>query len=158
MRYAIALLSIILAGCSTYAGPMFGSSEIRQGAFPERVSRFLRDAGGARPTTALLPPGARDSGAIYLLVADRRGVGIDAAQVAVLLRDRDTPKPPADGWQPVDGFGVLTAQLSPGEYVVYVRTSRHWLARHQIQVRAGAIDTLLAVMRNGADGRGFYQF
>jgi hypothetical protein len=145
MRYAIALLSIILAGCSTYAGPMFGSSEIRQGAFPERVSRFLRDAGGARPTTALLPPGARDSGAIYLLVADRRGVGIDAAQVAVLLRDRDTPKPPADGWQPVDGFGVLTA-------------SRHWLARHQIQVRAGAIDTLLAVMRNGADGRGFYQF
>ena len=148
---AIALMSLAFAGC-VYAGPLApGASEIREGAFPDWVSRFLRSAGGARQATELLPPTVRDSGAIYLLVADHRGIGIDAAKVAILPHTADMPKLPVEGWLPVDGFGVLAAHLSPGEYTVYVRDAHHWPARRTVQVRAAAIDTLLALMLSGAE-------
>ena len=141
---------VAAAGCY-YAGPLAGgASEIREGTLPSRVQRLLRDAGGARPAEAILPPTARaDSAAIYLVVVDEWPRAVSTAQVVVLPHSASTPNYPAGGWESVDAFGVYSRRLIPGEYVVFVRDPYHWAARRRVRLQPGAVDTLLAVMRTG---------
>ena len=151
MKHIAALFCIGLAGC-LYGGPLAGGkSEIREGAFPDRVGRLWHDAGGARSVNQLLPSTSQDSGAVYVLVIDDRAAGVGNAQVAVLRHTPQMPKLPKEGWQSVDGFGVFAQRLPAGEYVVFVRDSYHWPARRLIQVRSNNVDTLLAVMRSGTE-------
>ncbi|HEU4996957.1 MAG TPA: hypothetical protein VFT29_19200 [Gemmatimonadaceae bacterium] len=150
------LLLLIVLGCR-YAGPFAGgASEIREGSFSNRVARILRDDGGARPDSVLLPAGARDSAAIYLFAATVDGTGVRNAEVVVqpisLLAGKEQQ------WQTVDRYGVFVARYPPGEYTVHVRSPFHWEARKVVRLGAGAVDTLLAIMRNGAEyGRPTYR-
>jgi hypothetical protein len=140
----------MLAGGCHYAGPLAGgASEIREGGLPDRVSRFLAEGGGARTVDELLPASVGDSAAIYLVVVDQRALGIGNAQVAILPHTMSTPSLPKEGWHPVDAHGVYTKRFTPGEYFVFVQDPFHWTAKKLVRLRAGAVDTLLAVMRSG---------
>jgi hypothetical protein len=150
MRW-IQLITLLATASCHYAGPLSGAtSDIREGTVPDRVKRFVLDEGGARAPEAILPPNARDSAAIFLVAVDQRALGVAAARVAVLPHNESTPKYPKEGWQKVDSFGVYSQRFGPGEYMVFVDSPFHWSARKLVQLRAGSVDTLLAVMRNGA--------
>lgn len=149
MRILGCLILVWVAACR-YGGPLAGGgSEIREGTLPDRVARLLNEAGGDRSATAALSASAPDSAAIFLLAIDQRALGLRTAQVAVLPRNESTSKFPREGWRSVDSFGVYAERFAPGEYVVFVQDPRHWAARKVIRLRAGGVDTLLAIMRSG---------
>lgn len=151
-----AVLLLVVLGCR-YAGPFAGgASEIHEGSFSNRVQRILREGGGARPDSVLLPPAARDSAAIFLFAATVDGTGVRNAEVVVepisLVAGKEHK------WRPVDPYGVFVARYPAGEYTVHVRSPFHWEAKKVVRLGAGAVDTLLAVMRNGAEyGRPTYR-
>lgn len=165
MRHRVAIgpilgmlvLSAVLAvsGSCRYAGPFApGRSEIQEGTLPARVTRWLGEGGGALPLEELLPPDVTDSAVVYLVVVDQRAIGVENAKVAVLPHTMSMPNYPKDGWQPVGARGVYAKRLVPGEYVVYVQDPFHWSARKLVRLRAGSVDTLLAVMRSAVEQGG----
>jgi hypothetical protein len=150
-------LAIAAVACH-YAGPLAGGgSQIAEGTPPDRVRRLLSEAGGARPVDAILTATANDSAAIYLIVVDQRALGLANASVAILPHAASMPNFPKEGWQPVDAYGVFVQRFVPGEYMVYVQDQYHWAARKLVQLRAGSVDTLLAVMRSGMNGDRTFQ-
>jgi hypothetical protein len=152
------VVGLLVAGACHYAGPLAGGgSQIAEGTPPDRVRRFLADGGGARPLESILPSTARDSAAIYIIVVDQRALGLANARVAVLAHSQSMPDFPKEGWQQVDPHGVLAQRFAPGEYMVYVQDQFHWAARKLVQLRAGSVDTLLAVMRSGMNGDRTFQ-
>jgi hypothetical protein len=154
---SVVALATFAIGCH-YAGPLAGGgSKIAEGTPPDRVRRLLTEAGGARPVDAILPTTASDSAAIYVIVVDQRALGLANALVAVLPHSQSMPDFPKEGWQQVDHYGVFVQRFAPGEYMVYVQDQFHWAARKLVQLRAGSVDTLLAVMRSGMTGDRTFQ-
>ena len=146
-------LFVLSMACSYARLPLPTASDLREGGFPDRVGRFLQQAGGARTGETILPESARDSAAIYLLVVNPRAEGLGSAEVVVLPRAQAGRTYPRDGWRAVDTFGVYARRFEPGEYVVFVRHPRAWSTRRAVTLSAGVIDTLLAVMRTGVTPR-----
>jgi hypothetical protein len=154
---ALVALAIAADACH-YAGPLAGGgSQIAEGTPPDRVRRLLTEAGGARPADAILPTTASDSAAIYMIVVDQRALGLTNASVAILPHAASMPNFPKEGWQHVDPYGVFVQRFAAGEYVVYVQDQYHWAARKLVQLHAGRVDTLLAVMRSGMNGDRTFQ-
>jgi hypothetical protein len=149
MRALSYILFVLATACSYARLPLPTASEVREGGFPSRVDRFLQQAGGARTSDRLLPESARDSAAIYLLVVNPRAEGLGSAEVVVLPRAAAGRTYPRDGWRAVDAFGVYAGRFELGEYIVFVRDPHAWSTRRALKLKAGVIDTLLAVMRTG---------